>query len=263
MEAGRHTLRDGSTVADPRLDRLPDFDERSRGYAAASLAPPGATLRGKTWALGWLLDQGEEGACTCFALAHNLLGSPRPKTLGADVAAVTRLARHFYGRAKQLDPWPGESYEGTSLLAALKAWREAQQLKSYGWAFGIDELLLVLGHVGPVVLATDWRERMSRPPLSGLLDISGRTVGGHAYDATGVVLYPERSTVWRSTGVKGEPIVVGPNSWGPAKSPREPARPGKAWGRLGYWAMRASDVETLLRARGEAAVPLDRTLAPA
>ena len=260
MGGALHTLRDGSTTEDPRLDRLVQFDEASRGYAAVQALPADAKPRTKVWGLSWLLDQGREGACTNFALSHNRLGSPGPRKLGATLAEVEALARRLYGRSKQLDPWPGEAYEGTSMLAACKAWREAALLAEYRWAFGVDDLVLSLGHLGPCVLATEWREGMSDPGRTGLLDTTGRKVGGHAYDAAGVVLYPERSTVWRDTGVKGEPLVVGPNSWGPHRSPRE--RPfGREWGRNGWWAMRVSQVSELLRLDGEAVVPLDRVVA--
>jgi hypothetical protein len=260
--AALHTLRDGSKTEDRRLDRLVQFDEASRGYAAVQVLPLDAKPRTKVWGLSWLLDQGREGACTNFALAHNRLGSPRPRKLGAKVAEVELLAFRLYGRSKQLDPWPGEAYDGTSMLAACKAWQEAKLLAEYRWAFGVDDLLLALAHLGPMCLATDWLEDMGDPPPTGLLRVSGRKIGGHAYDATGVVLYPERSTVWRDTGVRGEPLVVGPNSWGPHRSPRErPPLHERPWGRMGYWAMKASDVETLLRRRGEAVVPLDRVAA--
>jgi hypothetical protein len=270
-------LRGGHETSDRRLDRIPDFDERSRNFRAVALVPT-TELRSKTWGLSWLLDQGEQGACTNFGLAHNRLGSPKPIRLpivqdtGAEPSATgfairprdaEQLAFKLYGRSKQLDPFPGEEYEGTTMLAAAKAWREAKLLGSFRWCFGIDELLITLARLGPVVLASDWLDSMFDPGPNGLLDVTGRFAGGHAYDATGVVLHPERSSVWRDTGVKGEPLIVGPNSWGPRRSPWE--RPsGPPWGRNGYWAMRASSVERLLKGvkyGGEACVPLDRPLA--
>ena len=252
-------LRGGFQTDDARLDRLPDFDERSRGYAAVEIAPS-TELVSKAWPLRWGLNQGREGACTNFGLAHNRLGSPSPRRLGDTVAEIEALCFKLYGRSKQLDPWPGEDYEGTSLLAAAKAWREARLLGSFRWAFGIDDLLITVAQLGSTVIASDWLEGMSEPGSDGLLDVSGEFVGGHAYDCTGLILYPERSTVWRYTGVKGEPLLFGPNSWGPRRQPDGPTT-GRNWGRGGYWAMRASDMQRLLKGiehPGEALLPLDR-----
>lgn len=273
-------LRGGFITTDPRLDRLPHFDDRSRDFPIRALIAPDLAPATKVWDLSWLLDQGQEGACTNFALAHNRLGSPQPKRLrpiaasdpgrGAAqfaalanfvtrVADAERVAKRLYGRSKELDPFPGEDYDGTTVLAACKAWREAGLLGSYRWSFGIDDLILALGHVGPAVLGTVWLDSMMNPGPTGLLDVTGREAGGHAYDALGVILQPEKSSRWSRTGVRGEPLIVGPNSWGPSRSPREPARVGaRPWGNDGFWAMRASDVETLLRRKGEAVVPLDR-----
>lgn len=252
-------LRGGYTTTDPRLDRLPQFDERSRGYRAVELVPSqlANTPISRTWGLRWLLDQLKEGACTNFALAHDRLCAPRPRRLGGDLVEVEDLARRLYHRSKQLDEWPGENYDGTSLLAAAKAWREAGLLGEFRWTFGIDELILTLGHVGPLVLATDWLQGMFDVGPDGLLDVTGAVAGGHCYLAAGVILHPESHSSWRATGVKGEPLIVGPNSWGPHRSPHEPAT-GEPWGRNGWWAMRASDLERLLLANGESLLALDK-----
>jgi hypothetical protein len=252
-------LRGGFETEDPRLDRLPEFDERSRGYAAVDVAPS-TELRSKSWPLRWGLDQGSEGACTNFALAHNRLGSPAPKRLGDTVASIEERAFKLYARSKQLDSWPGEDYDGTSTLAAAKAWREAGLLGSFRWAFGIDDMLITVAQLGAVVVATDWLSGMYDPGRSGLLDVSGAYVGGHAYDCTGLILNPERSSVWKATGVKGEPLFFGPNSWGPRRQPNGPTT-GRPWGHDGYWAMRASDMERLLKGvqyPGEVLLPLDK-----
>lgn len=249
-------LRGGFETADPRLDRLPEFDDRSRAFAAVEAIAPDASPKTRVWLLRWLLDQLQEGACTNFALAHTRLAQPRPWKLAATVQEVEALARERYRRSKQLDPWPGEDYEGTSQLAACKAWREAGLLHEYRWGFGIDDVIVSLGHLAPGVMATDWRDSMFETGPGGLLDISGSSAGGHAYAVMGVVLSPQRSSRWRATGER-EPILVGPNSWGEHRSPREPAR-GASWGLDGWWAMRVADAETLLKADGEYVVPLDR-----
>ncbi len=64
-----------------------------------------------------ILDQGEEGACTGFALAGviNYLLHER---------GVRRFVspRMLYEIARRYDEWPGESYEGSSARGAMKGW---------------------------------------------------------------------------------------------------------------------------------------------
>jgi len=64
-----------------------------------------------------ILDQGQEGACTGFALAAviNYLLAQRgtPRTVSP---------RMLYELARRHDEWPGEGYVGSSARGAMKAW---------------------------------------------------------------------------------------------------------------------------------------------
>lgn len=245
--AGMIELKGGHTTTDPRLDRIPQFDERSRGYGVRELLPEKVMLRSHTWPVRWRLDQGQQGACTNFGLAHNRVGRPKPRKIAATVADAEALAFRLYHRSQQLDEWPGEepTYSGTSLLAACKAWQEADLLDEYRWAFGIDDVFATLATLGPVVFATDWLDGMFDPDSGGMLHVEGAVAGGHAYDVIGIVTHPARSSVWSISG-EADPILIMLNSW------------GASWGRSGLAGMRAADAERLLKAGGECVVPLDR-----
>jgi hypothetical protein len=72
-----------------------------------------------------ILDQGEEGACTGFALsavAHFLLwtGGRRGPRNAADRVSPWML----YEVARRYDEWPGEDYEGSSARGAMKGWHK-------------------------------------------------------------------------------------------------------------------------------------------
>jgi hypothetical protein len=105
-------LKNGQFTRDRRLDRLVHFDERSRSFPVRALIPTTAKPRSFTWSCGYLLDQGREGACTGFSVSHE--AGSRPVVVQA---LTDDIARQIYQRAKQLDPWPGEDYEGSSVLA--------------------------------------------------------------------------------------------------------------------------------------------------
>ena len=126
-------LKDGTEVQDPRLGRLVQFDERSRGFPIRALVE-GKPLRSYTWRVGAWLDQGAEGACVGFAFGHELYARPVVTPVSAGYAR-----EEIYWKAQRIDPWPGgmypdatPQYEGTSILAG------AQVCQSLGPFCGIS-----------------------------------------------------------------------------------------------------------------------------
>jgi hypothetical protein len=229
-------LRGGHSTSDPRLDRIKHFDERSRSFSVADVLPS-TRLRSRTWPCAVHLDQGPDGACTGFGWAHELAAQP------VVVKNVTNdTGRRLYDLARKFDDWPGEDYEGSSVLGAAKGVQSLGFLGEYRWAFGIDDVLATLAHVGPVVLGTNWLTGMFDPDAGGLLDVSGAVAGGHCYLARGLRL----SGMYIGRLDTKEPVVRIRNSWGPG------------WGVDGDAFIRASDLERLLKDQGEACVPIQR-----
>ncbi len=98
-------------------DGLHEADPRTRSFPVRVLIPTKATSpRSYTWSIGSILDQGSTSSCVGHAVAHRLIARPvvRPEITGKD-------ALEFYSLAQALDPWEGEEYEGTSILAGAKA----------------------------------------------------------------------------------------------------------------------------------------------
>lgn len=110
------------------FDRVVKFDERSRNFAIIDTITP-TTPRSYTWRCPVNLDQGSEGACTGFAVAQEAAARP---VMVKDI--TNAVAKQIYYRARQLDEWPGENYEGSSVLGAMKAGKEK------GW---YEELSLI------------------------------------------------------------------------------------------------------------------------
>jgi hypothetical protein len=70
-----------------------------------------------------ILDQGEEGACTGFAMAAVInfqLGQRKLVTARDQDRLVS--PRMIYEMARRYDEWPGENYEGSSARGAMKGW---------------------------------------------------------------------------------------------------------------------------------------------
>lgn len=224
---------------DPRLTWRSRHDPRSKNYAAADLIADEALAlpEKKTWRPGPILDQGREGACTGFATAGDLGASPHRVTVN------DALARTIYYRARQIDEWPGENYEGSSVLAAVKAATELGFYSSYRWAFSITDLRDAVLGLGPAIIGIPWPRNAYQPRPSGLLDISGPVVGGHAILVTG---YHPRMRLWRESWTARFEVFRLRNSWGPG------------YGRRGDAFITADDLAHLLASNGEACIPLVR-----
>lgn len=208
------------------LDRRVSFDERSRGYPIRTLVPK--TPRSYTWRVGESLDQGAEGACVGFAWAHELAARPSVIDMVTEEFARTRI----YNEAKKLDTWPGEDYDGTSVIAGAKAVKQLGAIREYRWAFGLEDLRLAVGHAGPVVLGVNWYEGMWDTDENGFIHASGAELGGHAIVCFGV---NQPQKYFRLL-----------NSWGPT------------WGQNGSCKVSFEDMDKLLRADGEACIPVGR-----
>lgn len=116
------TLDAAPKLGDRILNVLPDVsDLRDRIYEPSlldlrlNLAPPNVELSP-------IRDQGNEGACTGFALASaiTLMNRFRHNKIEPATLASVASARMLYEMAKINDEWPGEDYEGSSIRGALK-----------------------------------------------------------------------------------------------------------------------------------------------
>lgn len=209
----------------PRLDRLVEFDNRSRDYPIARLLTSD-TPRSYTWRCDTWLDQGREGACVGFAWAHEAAAVPVKHPV------LTQTAQAIYYEARRLDQWPGENYDGTSVIAGAKATQARGYLKEYRWAFGLNELLVAVSRHGPAVLGVNWYDDMWDTDTAGFLHVGGRIAGGHAILMTGVNVRLRTVTLH--------------NSW------------GRDWGVNGKAMLSWDDLARLLAEDGEACIPVRR-----
>lgn len=154
------------------LDWRPQYDPRSRAYTMASAEQPPSA--GILWRNGQVLDQGSEGACCGFAAAGELAAEPVP------VPRITNgYALGVYRLAQRIDQWPGENYQGTSVLAVMKVLRSRGYCAGFTWAFTVAQLAAGLS-TGPAVIGVEWRAGNYSTDQDAVLRPSGEVVGGHA-----------------------------------------------------------------------------------
>jgi hypothetical protein len=211
----RVQLRGGHSTQDRRLDRLPQKDPRNLSFPLRALLPEDTTqIIPKYWLGGTLIDQGQEGACVGFGVTGELMASPVRTHIGPEwKTAYSRedpnvFARGVYKRAQQLDPWAGEDYEGTSVLAGMKAAMELGLITEYRWGFSLNDVRDTLMYYGPVIIGVNWYDSMYETDAQGLVTVDGELVGGHCILLTGYS--PARKF---ADGPKE--VYRWRNSWGP------------------------------------------------
>jgi hypothetical protein len=238
-------------IMERTFDRLPEFDERSRQYPIRALIDTSVTPRSYTWGCDYYNDQGQEGACVGFSWSHELAAKPKV------VPTNNSVAQEIYYRARQLDSWPGEDYDGTSVLAGAKAVMERLNhldrplMGEYRWAFGTNDLIFAVGYKGPAVLGIDWYTNMFETDEGGYVHVDGEIAGGHAILCRGVRLVKKDRllplTLDNIDRFKSWFLLH--NSWGPN------------WGVNGTAKVRVAGMDELLTAGGEACIPVLRRYA--
>lgn len=254
-------LRDGSVPNDGRLDRLVEFDERSRDYPLTAVTGTRLRPRSYTWRIQskTVLDQGPDGACVGFAVTNELLARPAEVRFGSGAESHSFAKEEIYWEAQRIDPWPGgaypgaeEFYEGTSVLAGAKVARQKGYFKEYRWTFNLHDLVIGLGYNGPAVLGVNWTINMYYPDSKGFVSPTGQVAGGHAVLARGVKLKFNRhnfdwwNRTWEDVDLDRSYVLIR-NSWGPG------------YGIDGDFKMTLTDLSVLLEDRGESVFFVKRT----
>ncbi len=208
----------------PKLGRRVQFDEKSRQYPVRKLLAT-KKPRSYTWGCPVWLDQGQTSACTGFSTAQKLAARyPILKSPTNDTGT------QLYHEAQKYDEYPGENYDGSSVLGAMKAAVALGYIGSYHWGFSLDDAILAIGYAGGGVAGINWYQDMFHPDSNGIIKPTGALAGGHAILVNGVDLKKR--------------LVRLHNSW------------GKDWGVNGECFMSIDDFGKLLAESGEFAVPI-------
>jgi len=248
-------LKGGFTTLDPRLDRLPYFDDRSLEYPAlpklrtATHKPLRSNSHNFRKYPFWL-DQRREGACVSFGIGHDLMAYPQ------EIPMTDELCRTNYFEIQQRDPWPGGAYpgaspfyEGTAVLTGMMFYKEYLERLIPGskwevrWLFGGDDVITALMYRG-VVIGVNWYGGMMNTDAQGFIHPTGRVVGGHCtYLNRSRLKWRKNVTHYEAKDLERElTLARGRNTW------------GRPWGKDGDFCIALSKLDYLFAQDGEAAV---------
>lgn len=243
-------LRDGREVQDRRLDRIPQYDPKSRGYQVRTLLDRTAGVEAarrapKAWRPAHRnLDQGPNGACVWFSLATSRNASPnrrRPPMTEAE-------ARERYFETQRRDEFAGGEYPGaspvaggTSLLAGCKLAVELGEIDSYWWVgagsgTAIDDWVDANSKLGTVQGGVRWLGSMFQTEPGGKLVVDP-TSGEYGYHAIASLAF--RYAALPGHGTKKVEHFVWPNTWGEGWG-------GEWFGKGGHCFVTVEDVEAHL-----------------
>jgi len=181
------------------------------------------------WSTPPAYDQGGSAHCVAYAGARYLASGP--------ILNEPPPFETLYRECQELDEWPGNDYEGTSVRALFKVFKKRGLIDEYRWAF---DATTVINHVltsGPVVMGTVWNADMANPTLSGYITLGdvNEISAGHA---------------WCITGADRKKL----NPDGTTGALRAFNSMGDQWGDRGMFWVTFGDLDKLIKASGEACV---------
>jgi hypothetical protein len=230
------------------LGRLINHDPRSLSFLVAP--PPAGTVPTTVfWARRIpLLHQGEPapgiGSCTASAALGVLGSDPYHDTLPADLQArladpiaAQEFAVELYAEATVVDDiagtYPPEDC-GSSALAIGKVLHRRGLIGGYRHITSRAAAEAAIGF-GPFLVGTVWTPGMDSPDPGGVVDPTGRVVGGHEYECFG--REPGRDLWWFT------------QTWGPGWG----VTPPSGWeGARGAFALTTASMSGLLAQSGDA-----------
>lgn len=207
-------------------------DPNDKKYLLAPV-PEAKLVTYRYWNTPPAYDQGSTSQCVAYSGARYLATGPimnRPPPF-----------EELYKECQRRDEWPGEDYDGTSVRALFKVFKDRGLVSEYRWAFDAET---VVDHVltrGPVVMGTTWNDEMANPTVWGYVTLGdlSELAGGHAW-----LVFGANRKRRNPDGTLG--AVRAMNSW------------GSGWAQQGRFWVTFGDLDRLVKADGEACVATEK-----
>jgi hypothetical protein len=157
------------------------------------------------WNCPVLLHQGNTGHCVGFAGAG--WKATKQASMREDPSIANAEGHRLYYEAKKIDgSGPEHLEDGTYLRALAKVLKAENVISAY--AFGtFEEVNNWVQQYGPVILGTVWYTGMFTPDSKGIVHLTGKAEGGHAYLMRGDKQSPADNLCrnsWGEWGIGGD-----------------------------------------------------------
>ena len=202
---------------------------RLENFITPDMQKRAADLTTKEWPMSKILDQGDTPHCVGFAWAG--WGICEPIVDDFSNADGNRI----YYEAKVIDGEPNQE-DGSTTLSGVKAMQKDGRLQNYAFATSLDDMVTWLLTKGPVVVGTNWYEKMFTPDANGLVTIGGSVAGGHEHLIVGVD--------------KDKQLFKHVNSW------------GASWSQGGFFFLSFADEQRLQNENGDACTAVELDVGP-
>lgn len=202
----------GNRTFDARPDRV---DLRDRLYQPPLVSLPERfpnpqiiDQRLGSYARRFVLDQGQEGACTGFGLSamiNYLLWRRNDYRLRGHSNVSARMLYHM---ARLYDEWPGEDYEGSSCRGAMKGWHRHGVCRETLWPYRNRS-----GKIIFVEPKTGWRADAATRPLGAYYRIEKDSIADmqSALFEVGAIYCAATVHEGWFLGTTDQPTIIKPN----------------------------------------------------
>lgn len=147
------------------------------------------TPRKREYHEGPLLFQSSTPRCVAFSGAGFVFGAPIMPTFDDPAIAALIDGDGMFGKlyalCQDLDEWPGNNYDGTSVRGLMKALQQLGIIGSYLWGQTPEEDRdWIMGGYGTLIDGTNWYLSMDEVDSKGFIvepAAFATPIGGHAY----------------------------------------------------------------------------------
>jgi hypothetical protein len=207
-------------------------DFRLADYITPEMRKKAAGLTWVDWPIQYGLNQGATPHCVGFAYGNFGVSCPVEQLTWTD-----QIGHDIYYKAKEIDGEPGAE-NGSTTRSGVQAFMSFAKLDKniYAFASSMEDIIVWLLAVGPVITGTNWYSQMMNPDSNGRIHVGGYLAGGHEWMISGV------NTV--------EKWFHCTNSW------------GEDWGINGQFTISFDDYQRLLNEQGDAVTTAEVAGAP-
>lgn len=156
-------------------------DFRLSDYITPEMRAVALGMTSMDWEVSRILDQGNTPHCVGYAWAGFGIALPIFDDWNND------MGEKIYYQAKIYDGEPNQE-NGSTTRSGVQAFMDFGKLEAntYAFATSVEDIVVWVLTVGPVITGTNWYQEMFYPDGDGIVRVGGYLAGGHEWMICGV-----------------------------------------------------------------------------